>query len=414
MSVFSWLGRSFGLKDAAPWGAFFGGSSTAGKVVTPDTTLQLSAAWACVRLVSSTWATLPLNLYERQEGGRRKVATDHPLYEVLRVSPNADQTPAEFWEGAAACILLRGRFYARKVMRRDGSIIALETMHPDATTATRENGNVVFRWRDPDGKMHTLQEREVFLLDGFNGLYPLKYARNSVGASLAADEVAAKTFGNGLQGSGFLQVEQELKEPQRDQLNKIMREFVGSKNAGKLMILEAGMKYQPLSFKPEEAQLLSTRAFHIEEICRWFGVPPVLIGHAASGQTMWGTGIEQIFLGWLMTQLRPLLVKGEQSISKRLLLPADRSKYYAEWSVEGLQRADSAGRAALWSSFSQNAIMTRNEIREKENLPPMPGGDVLTAQSNLVPLDMLGNSPDAAAAKSALRAFLGLEEGQPK
>ena len=415
MSVFSWLGRQFGLKEIEPWRGFFGGPSVAGKTVTPDSALQLSAAWACVKLVASTWSTLPLGVFERQGNGRRKVAIDHPLAEILSVSPNADQTPAEFWEGVAACVMLRGKFYARKVKNGAGRLVSLETMHPDATTATRVDGRVKFRWRDPDGKVVTLDEDEVFFVNGFGGFYPMAYARQTFGTALAADEVAGRMFGSGMQPSGFLTVDQELKAPQRTQLQGIMDEFVGSKNAGKLMILEAGMKYSPLSFKPEEAQLLATRAFHIEEICRWFGVPPILVGHASAGQTMWGSGVEHIFLGWLTLGLRPLLVKAEHSIAKRLLSPVERTRFYARFNVEGLQRADSAGRAALWSSLAQNGVMTRNEIREKEELPPMDGGDELTVQSNLVPLALLGQSPaEAAAVRSALRHFLGVEEAQPK
>lgn len=412
MSVFSWLTRPFSLKDSGTWLKAFGFSSHSGKSVTPTSAMQLSAAWACVNVVASTWATLPLHLFERVGDDGRKIVRDHPLADVFE-NPNADQTSAEFWEGAGACAMLRGVFFARKLRRSSGDLIGLETMHPDSTTMTREGGEVVFRWRDPDGKLVTLKEDDVFYMIPFGGRSPIDYARHSLGTALAADESAGKIFANGLLGSGFLQTDQELKTPQRDQLHKIMGDFVGSKNAGKMMILEAGMKYAPLSFNPEEAQLLQTRQFQIEEICRWFGVPPVLIGHASAGQTMWGSGVEQIFLGWLILNLRPMLVKSEKAINKRLLRPAERRRFYSEHSIEGLLRADSAGRAALYSSFAQNGIMTRNEMRKRENLPPVDGGDALTVQSNLVPLDLLGNDPGGTQkTRAALRELLGLTEAE--
>lgn len=417
MSVFSWLSRQFSLKDAGAWLGHFAASSHAGKTVTPDTALNLSAAWACVNVVSSTWATLPQKLFRRVGADDRKVEEDHPLADVLR-NPNADQTPAEFWEGAGACVMLRGRFHARKLYRnvRTGGreIIGLETMSPDRTTMTREGGRLKFQWRDPDGKLVVIDEEDVFHMTPFGGRSPIEYARHNLGLALAADETAARMFAQGLQSGGFLSTDSELKDPQRKQLKKIIDDFVGSKNAGKLMILEAGMKWTPLGFKPEEAQLLTSRAFQVEEICRWFGVPPVLIGHASAGQTMWGSGVEQIFLGWLTLNLRPLLVKAEQAMNKRLLSPAERRRLYVEHSIEGLLRADSAGRAALYSSFAQNGVMSRNEIRKRENLPPVDGGDELTVQSNLVPLGQLGNSPaDERQARSALRAWLGMVE-EPK
>jgi hypothetical protein len=119
----------------------------------------------------------------------------------------------------------------------------------------------------------------------------------------------------------------------------------------------------------------------------------VLVGHASAGQTMWGSGIEQIMLGWLTLSLDPLLINIEQAVSKQLLSPVDRLTVFAEYKREGLLRADSAGRAALMASLGQNGYLTRNEGRALDNRAPMPGGDVLTVQSNLVPLDQLGQTP---------------------
>lgn len=168
------------------------------------------------------------------------------------------------------------------------------------------------------------------------------------------------------------------------------------------------MEYQPLSMNPDDAQMLQTRAFHVEEICRWFRVPPFMVGHSEKS-TSWGTGLEQQMLGFLTFALRPYLSRIEQGIKKSLLPPAERAKYHAEFSLEGLMRADSAGRAALYASAAQNGWMTRNEIRELENWPPVDGGDELTVQSNLVPISLLGKiTSTATAAKSAVLTWLGL------
>ena len=414
MSVFRNIWRTLTLRSGDSWRAWFGGPTASGRSVTPEATLSLSAAWACIRLVSQTVATLPVGMYETNAKGEKTQARGHWLDDLLRNSPNADQTPVEFFEGVLGCLALRGMFYARKGgLRPNGEFASFETMFPDSTTVRRENGGLVFDWVDPDGHKVTLPEREVFFVKGFGmggdlGLSPIAYARESLGSALAADESAARMFGAGMQPSGFLTVDQELKKPQRDQLEEIMKQFVGSKNAGKLMILEAGMKYSPLMMKPEEAQLLLTRRFNVEEVCRWFNVPPILVGHSPEGQTMWGSGVEQIMIAWLTLGLRPYLVRIEQALQKRALPAAQRPRFKAEFNVEGLMRADSAGRAALYSSFAQNGVMNRDEIRRLENLPPLPGGGDLTVQANLVRLQDLGNQPagNGQGVREMLRSWL--------
>lgn len=416
MSLWNTIRRRFTLKDGASFAAFFGGGSWANKAVTVDTALQLSTVWACTRLKSQTLSTLPMGFFEKKEDGSRVDAAGHWLADILEHTPNHDQTPVEFWEGAHACVSLRGNFFARKAGLRgpvaSRQFASLETMHPDSTTIRREGGEVRFDWRDPDGKVYSLPEEEVFHLKGFSlgealGRAPIYHGRQTFGSALSADEQAAKMFASGLAQAGFLSVDQELKAPQRKDLQRIMDEYVGSSNAGKLMILEAGMKYVPLSLKPEEAQLLLTRRFHIEEICRWFDVPPMLVGHAGEGQTMWGTGVEQLFLAWLILGLRPALVRTEQAITKRLLPAKERRIFYAEHNVEGLLRADSAGRAAIYGALIQNAGATPNELRAKENLPPDKAGNDLLVSANLVRLKDLGTAPDPAkAAREAFRAWL--------
>jgi HK97 family phage portal protein len=417
MSILGWPRRWMGgLANSMPFAAFYGGRSKSGQDVSVASTLNLSAAWACMRLRSQTKSTLPLGFYERVGADDRKPRNDHWLAQILNVSPNAEQTPAEFWEGVYGCTDLRGNFFARKAgLKPDGTFVSLETMNPDSVSAFREDGEIRYRYRDPDGKLYTLQDREIFRVSGLAlgehlGLSPMHFGRQVFGSAQAADEQASKMFESGLQSSGFLKVDQALNDKQREQLKGIMDDFAGSKNAGKLMILEAGMSYQALSLKPQEAQLLDTRKFSIEEICRWFGVPPILVGHAAEGQTMFGSGVEQIFLMWLTTSLRNDLVRVEQAIQKRLLPAGERPFFYAEHNVEGLLRADSAGRAALYQSLVNVAGITPAEIRRKENLPFKEGSDILLVQGALVKLLDLGKVPanDAQAVRSALQAFLAV------
>jgi HK97 family phage portal protein len=174
------------------------------------------------------------------------------------------------------------------------------------------------------------------------------------------------------------------------------------------MVLEAGMKYQQVSMTPEDAQMLQTRSFNVEEICRWFRVPPWMVGHSSQGATKWGSGMEQEMFAFLSFTLLPWMKRLELSINRWLLRPEERRYFYAKFNPEGLLRADSAARASFYSSMVQNGIYTRDDCREKENLPRRGGNaDELTVQSNLLPIDMLGEDPAGAQqARSALLDWL--------
>ncbi len=388
--------RSVKLSEAAGWGIDAG---WAGHTVTPEKAMQRSAAWACVRMNARTIGSLPLKIYEKTTDGSRRVAKDHPLSSVLADSPNAEQSPMEFWEGQGTALNLRGAAYAEK-MWIGNRMVALEPMNPDGITVYRSRaGERRYKYRSAAG-LRDLGAREVFHLRGFgaggdNGLSPIGYGRQTLSSSTAADEVAGRTFASGLQLSGFVEDQPGARttQDQRKDLIKLFDEFGGSERAGKVMPLPPGFTFKPLGMSPEDAQLLETRRFNIEEICRWFGVFPILIGHAADGQTMWGSGVEQINLAWLTLYLGPELQRIEQAIEKQLLSPADRQRFYVEFNVDALLRADSTGRAALYSSAGQNGWMDRDEIRAKENLGPREGGNVLTVQANLVPLAQLGKTP---------------------
>ena len=404
--------RSVKLTDTSGW--FLDGGSHAGKAVTPDSTLNLATAWRCIRLRSRVLGSLPLMVHERLPSGGTRVVRDHWLYQLIHESPNADQTPAEFWGGEIACLDLRGNGYAKK-QRMGARIVALDPLDPDAMQVDRDpQGRRRYRY---SGKTHrgTYTEDDILHLRGFTfggdvGLSPVAYGRHTLGLALAADETASKTFANGLQVSGFVELAAgtKLTKEQRDQLVDLFAKFTGSSRAGKVMPLDPGMKFTPLNMTPADAELLMSRGFNIEEICRLFDTPPILVGHSAQGQTMWGSGIEQILLGWLTMDLNPFLKGIEQAINKQLLSPAERGRFYAEYNREALLEADSKAKAEFISSMTQNGVMLRREAREKLNLPKLPGADaeVLTVQSNLVPLNELGAATAEQSARTALLAWL--------
>lgn len=359
--------------------------------------LQLSAAMACVRLLSQTIATLPISIFRRTGDGGRKLATDHQLYELLHNQPNADMTAVDFWQVVVASMLLRGNAIVEKTYFAD-RLVSLDPIHPDRVTWIKNKQGGYDYWVTDGTKRRQVPTKDIwhipaFTLDGVIGLSPICFGANVFSGAISADEASASVFRNGMNASGFVQSPNWLKEAQRDQIRESLAGFSGRSNSGKSMVLEGGMTYTQLSMNPEDAQMLETRQFNIEEICRWYGVPPTLIGHGDKTSN-WGTGLEQQNIAFLTYSLRAWLSKIEQSIRKNLLTAGEKGRYFAEFAIEGLLRADSTGRAAWYRTMTDIGAMTRDEVRVKENLEQKGGNaDILTVQSALVPLDKLGEKP---------------------
>lgn len=408
--------RRLRLSGGAGWSSLFGQQSTSGKTVTLDSALQLATFWACVRVNAQAVSSLPGSMYEKRDDGSR-VKVDDPIAQVLSESPNADQTPLEYWESQVAWLMTRGNAYSERVYSGK-TLTALEPIDASRCSPVRNSeGELEYHFTDR-GKLEILPRDKIFHIKGFGqglknrdeGLSVISYGVNSLGAAMAADESAGRMFGNGLQSSGVLTSDQSLKPEQRQELQRVMQAYAGSDKAGKMMILEAGLSFNPITMNPDDAQLLETRRFGIEEICRWSNTPPIIIGHAGDGQTMWGSGVEQIMLSWLTLGVDPMCDRIEARIKKQLIRPTGNRRRYFEFNREALLQMDSAAKANFLSSMTQNGLMTRNEGRSKLNLPNMAGGDVLTAQTNLAPLESLGAANSAASARNAFMAWLGLNE----
>lgn len=402
-ALLNWLGVPISLTTGTFWEEWLCMSSS-GKVVSADKAIHLSAVWACVRLLSESVSTLPLKIYSRQADGSRKPATDHPVYQVLCRRPNLEMTPSRFMLMLVASICLRGNAFIEKKMI-GSKLVSLVPLLPQNMVVKRlENGRLEYTYTE-SGQKRVIPEKNLmhirgFGLDGVCGMMPMREGRNVIGAAMAVEESAAKIFENGLQSSGFLSAEQALDAEQRERLRGYMQAFTGSKNAGKIMVLEGGLKYQNVTMNPEAAQMLESRAFSIEEICRWFRVPAFMVGHADK-QSSWASSVEGMNLQFLTNTLRPLLVNIEQEIS-RCLLDGD-DDLFAEFSVEGLLRADSAGRSAYYTTALQNGWMSRNDVRRLENMPPIEGGDLYTVQLNLTPLEDLKQNSKTAQAANLLK-----------
>ncbi|TCU25294.1 phage portal protein [Rhizobium laguerreae] len=373
-----------------------GQQGDAGEDVNIDTALALSAVWACVNLLAGTISSLPLVVYRDAKDGSKEIAKDHSLYRLLHDSPNYDQTAVDFWDFMCSAIELWGNAYAQ-ISRTGGKVVALSPIRPEFMSVRRlQSGSLQYRWTQ-DGKSFVATDNEILHIrgaggDALGGVSTLHVARNSFSMARAADKAAAGMFKNGLRPSGVLTFEEWLTKEQRDIAEtKLAEKFVGAVNAGRPLVLEGGTKWEQLTINPEEAQMLETRGFSVEEICRFFGVPPFMIGHT-SKSTSWGTGLEQQTLGFLQFTLRRRLKRIEQALMRQLLTPDDLARGISiEFNFEGLLRADSQGRARFYQIMTQIGAMTINEVRRLENLPPVDGGNVPRMQMQNVPITDAGN-----------------------
>lgn len=395
MSIFSrWFGRGGAIADGK------GTQNTSPSVaLVPNTVdigidgaMQLSTVWACVDRRASTIASLPFFAYETLNG-EKTLARKSGLYRLLHESPNQRMTPFDFWRAMMLNHDLRGNAYARIDRLPNGEAVALWPMPADQIEVKiLDDGTLVYVYKF-DNDVAVLAEQNVLHLknlgNGTTGLAKLDFMRASTNEAAQAQSAATKLFSTGGKPTGVLMVDGVLKDDQRA---KIRESFAGlvDGNTSRLMVLEASMKYQQLSITPEDQQLLETRQFGVEEICRWFDVPPVMVHH--SNVTAWGSGIEQIVDGFYKLTIRPMLVNIEQATRKRVLTPRQRAFMTAEFSLDALLRGNPMQRAEMYAKGAQNGWITRAEIRQLEGWPSMAGTDVLTAQSNLVPLDMLGQT----------------------
>lgn len=414
-ALLNWLG--FGLTDTEHWAQWFGRESAAGVTVTADKALTLSAVWSCTRLVAQTIATLPLGMYERQADGSRLAvsATQLPVTRLVQAKPNADMTAVMFWEAIIGNALLQGNGFAEK--KRIGSrIVSLELLCSERLCWRRlPDGAYQFTYTDFDGKQRIIPEDDIFHVPGFTlsgrfGLSVVKYGAEVFGSALAGNNAANATMKNGLMPTVAFQIERVLTKEQRADFRTSVEAISGALNAGKSPVLEGGMTANMIGINPSDAQLLESRVFSIEEVCRWFGVPPSMIG-ATDKASSWASSSEQLNLWFLQYGLRPWLKRIEQAIWDGLLTPVEQQRFYAEFAVEGLLRADTAARTSFYSTALQNGWMSRNEVRRLENLPAVTGGEIYTAQSNLLPLDQLGSTgTESQTVRAALMHWL--KEGE--
>ena len=384
---------------------FLMGPTAAGKNVNERSAMQLTAVYACVRILAEGVAGLPLHLYKCGKNGSREKAVEHPLYFLLHDEPNPEMTSFVFRETLMTHLLLYGNCYCQIIRDGRGQVTALYPLMPNQMSVDRdEKGQLYYTYLRSGEEADTMKKGTVYLMpedvlhipalgfDGLVGYSPIAMAKNSIGMGLACEEYGAKFFANGAAPSGVLEHPGTIKDITRlrESWNAI---YGGSKNAGKVAILEEGMHYSPISISPNEAQFLETRKFQVDEIARIFHVPPHMIGDLERSTF---SNIEQQSLEFVKYTLNPWVCRWEQALTKSLLSQREKREYCIKFNVDGLLRGDYQSRMNGYAVGRQNGWMSANDIRELENMDKISeeqGGDLYLVNGNMIKMTDAATNP---------------------
>ena len=366
--------------------------------------MQISAVYACVRVLSEAIASLPLHLYRYTDKNSKEKAIDRPLYPLLHDEPNPEMTSFIFRETLMTHLLLWGNAYAQIIRNGRGEVVALYPLMANRMRVDRdENGHLYYEYQMSTSDAPTMKAGTVRLtpsdvlhipglgFDGLVGYSPIAMAKNSIGMAMATEEYGAAFFKNGANPSGILSMPGVVKDPEKIR-SSWETGFGGSSNSNKVAILEEGMTYTPISISPEQAQFLETRKFQLDEIARIFRIPPHMIGDLEHATF---SNIEHQSLEFVTYTLEPWLVRWEQSMQRSLLSSEEKKSYFIRFNVDGLLRGDYQSRMNGYSTGIQNGIFSVNDVRELENMDLLSdeeGGNIHVLNGNVVKLADAGSA----------------------
>ncbi|HET7233251.1 MAG TPA: phage portal protein [Longimicrobium sp.] len=421
MGLLDWLGgerrdlspeETFSFSNPAGWlrGALGGGTTFAGVRINASNALNIAAVYCAVRVLTDMMGATPAITYRRLARGKER-AREHPVFRVLHRRPNPEMTPFTLKEVAQGHLALRGNAYMEIEWDNAGQVANLWPL-PPTTEPFRFNGERWYRTEIPrTGSTTTpvtLPSYRVlhipgFGFDGLKGYDPITLARESLGFTKAADEFGARFFANGTRVSGILSTDKVLSKPAFDALREswtLGQE--GLSNAHRVAILDNGLKWEQTSLSPENAQFLESRQFQLDEIARWFKVPPHMIYNLLRSTN---NNIEQQSLEFIRDTAQPWFVRWEEALSWDLFVGEERDTFFVEFLMDALLRGDSAGRAELYKALFQVGGASPNDILERENMNPVEGGDRRFIPMNMVPLDRVDDALDRAPRGAENRDF---------
>lgn len=379
MSLF---GTLFGGRVSNLQPGFFmravGQRTDAGVTVSEENAIRLPVVYACVGLIADAVAQLPVKVCQQVENGETRVFTDHPAYRLLNYRPNDRMTAFTYRSTALHHALLWGNSYSEIEVNGGGVPQTLWLALPDRTwPELLQDGTVIYH-TTIDFESRTLDPSDVLHIpalgfDGVVGYSPISVARQAVGLGLAMEEFGAKFFGNDAKSGGFLKHPGKLGADAIKRIREGWDAQSGLTDAHRPKVLEEGMEFIQTTINPEDAQFLESRDFQVAEIARMYRVPLHMV-QSVSGSTSWGSGLEEMSLGFVRYTLDPWMTRLEQEWSSKLLTEDEKAQgYYIKHDTSALLRGDARARSEFYSRAldPQTGWLKRNEVRDMEDHDPI-------------------------------------------
>ena len=394
-------------------------ASNSGVSVTEESAMTNSAVYAAVRIIAETIASLPLNVY-REDGDNKQKAKSNYLYPLLHNKPNKIMTSFTWREVMLTHLLLWGNHYSQLELDSSGRIKGIWPLLPGQTQVKERNKKLYYIYNTTSGEQTIFDSSEILHIpglgfDGLAGKSVIKMAREAIGLGLSAEEFGARFFSQGANLGGIITYPEAMSDPAYERYKKDVREkYKGLGNAHKIMVLEQGMEYKQTGIPPDDAQFLETRKFQISEIARIYRVPPHMLADLDRATF---SNIEQQSIDFVVNTIRPWLVRIEQVLNDKLI--GDRNnKNYIKFVVEGLLRGDAESRANFYNRMFNIGAMTINEIREKEDMNPLPDGDQSFVPLNMIPLGrediLIDDEEDRVKKKTEQRNIKAIRSAQSR
>lgn len=380
------------IDDRSPWGDFWftpiSRFTGAGMRVGPEQAMRLAAVYACVKLLSKTFAVMPFKLWEPSGSNGRKPVTNHWINALFSKQPNRFQNPFEFRQMIEGHYEHRGNAYC-VISERAGRITELTPKHPDRMKAEILPGGSDYRYayHEADGSVTRYARGEIWHLrqlstDGIFGLNPIEIEREVIGLGLAAQEYGARFFANDATPPGWIEHPATFKDKNaKDTFRESWQASQTGRNRGKTAVLEGGLKYHQLEVKNSDAQYLESRRFTVSEVARIYGVPPHLIGDLDRATF---ANIEQQSLEYVMYTMAPIAAAWASSIRYSLLNEDD--ELTPDFGLDELLKGDRASRADFYMKMFQTGGYSTNDVRRAEGENDVEGGDMRFRPTNLTPL----------------------------
>lgn len=363
-------------------GGFFqtiaGPKTNAGVNVSEFNAVTLPAVYACFRIISDAIAMLPVGVYQQVDDGKTKLHREHPAYQLLNVRPNDRMTAFTYRSTTLHHSLGWGNGYSEIERSGRGEPTSLflalpdrtwPELQPDGSLRYHTTINGTQRPLDPDDMAHV----PALGFDGVVGYSPIAVARQAIGLGLAMQEFGGKFFANDSKSGGVIIHPNKLSPESIKRIRENWASQGGLENAHKPKVFEEGMQWEPTTINPEDAQFLESRDFQVADIARIYGVPLHMI-QSVSGSTSWGSGLEEMSLGFVRYTLAPWLCRLEQEWSAKLLSERERQEgYYIRHDTRMLLRGDAAARAEFYTKAldPKTGWMRENEVRDLEDLDPV-------------------------------------------